>query len=159
MQDSPRDQPTIVGVLCAFVRGHAKSVVAKASRPAVTAQTSAISSDLPTDIQAALTVVGSRDRANDGDTTVNLSGAKLAGADLSGMNFAWADLVGADFAGANFAGSYLDHSDFAYADVTGANFGGATTTNLDTRGTKGLQAAICLLPMGSAIASKDTELH
>jgi hypothetical protein len=29
MQDSPRDQPTVVAVLCAFVRDHARRATAK----------------------------------------------------------------------------------------------------------------------------------
>jgi hypothetical protein len=51
MQDSPRDQPTIIAVLCAFARDQS------ASNPDE-GNTSALSP--PTDVQAALTVVGSR---------------------------------------------------------------------------------------------------
>jgi hypothetical protein len=79
MQDSPRDQPTVVAVLCAFVRDHADAAIPN----------SADSSGLPrTDIQAALTVVGARNTDYDGSTTVvdpnnvDLSGADLGGAPL-----------------------------------------------------------------------------
>jgi len=51
MQDSPRDQPTIIAVLCAFARDRS------ASNPDE-GNTSALSP--PADVQAALTVVGSR---------------------------------------------------------------------------------------------------
>ena len=68
MQDSPRDQPTIVAVLCAFVRDNAKAAtVSGGSRQATT------SAGVPTDIQAALTVVITRDKAADNHTTVDLT--------------------------------------------------------------------------------------
>jgi hypothetical protein len=35
MQDSPRDQPTVVAVLCAFVRDHAKWTTVKSARSPV----------------------------------------------------------------------------------------------------------------------------
>ena len=70
MQDSPRDQPTVIAVLCAFVRD--RTVPARkphkppASRP-------------PTDVQAAVTVVGTRNLANDGGPTVpDLNHTQLA---------------------------------------------------------------------------------
>ena len=35
MQDSPRDQPTIVAVLCAFIRGRAEAATATSAHPSV----------------------------------------------------------------------------------------------------------------------------
>src|SRR6516164_4939093 len=61
MQDSPRDQPTIVAVLCAFARDQSSGSPARGQSPA---------SLLPTDVQAALTVVGTRNPAYDGSATV-----------------------------------------------------------------------------------------
>jgi hypothetical protein len=64
MQDSARDQPAIVAVLCAFVRDQAGSL----TRPLTLRRT--LTHGQPTDIQAALTVVGTRDTKHDSDTTV-----------------------------------------------------------------------------------------
>ena len=49
MQDSPRDQPTIIAVLCAFVRDRTMPTRKPQKPPTIRP---------PTDIQAALTVVG-----------------------------------------------------------------------------------------------------
>ena len=82
MQDSPRDQPTVVAVLCAFVRDHARATTARSARPSASLHTSAASSHPPTDIQAALTVVGSRNTAHDSFTTiVDFTARNLAGED------------------------------------------------------------------------------
>lgn len=57
MQDSPRDQSTVVAVLCAFVRDHTKSpYVPPAPGPGI--QVLPLPIQPPTDVQAALTVVG-----------------------------------------------------------------------------------------------------
>ena len=80
MQDSPRDQPTVVAVLCAFVRDHANAATTKSAHLPASPDTSPAPRQLPTDIQAALTVVGIRNTAHDGSTTVvDFTGAQLAG--------------------------------------------------------------------------------
>jgi hypothetical protein len=139
MRDSPSDQPTVVAVLCAFVRDHATAATA---RPACRPTSSFTSSDLtqpPTDIQAALTVVGTRDSDHDGSTTVvdfagaNLSGANLTdpvaadlsdailtGANLSGAILTGADLSGARLAGADLSGVWLSNVNLSGADLSGA---------------------------------------
>jgi len=61
MQDSPRDQPTVIAVLCAFAR----EPTASNPKPE-----KSLAHSLPTDVQAALTVVGSRNTAHDGRTTL-----------------------------------------------------------------------------------------
>ncbi len=126
MQDSPRDQPTIVAVLCAFVRDHDK-LPNRWSVPPIQPST---------DIQAALTVVGTRNTANDGFTTVvDFSWTDLQGANLVGANFARAQLTDADFtlahltgahlAGAELGGARLDYADLSGADLSGADLSGA----------------------------------
>ena len=108
MQDSPRDQPTVVAVLCAFVRDHANAATAKSSRPSAPPYTSPVPSLPPTDIQAALTVVGTRSIAYDGSiTVVDFTRADLSGADLTGANLTGADLTGADLTGADLTGADL----------------------------------------------------
>src|SRR5215831_17679580 len=56
MQDSPRDQSTILAALCAFVRDRS-TPARKSQKP--------LSSRLPTDIDAAVVVVGTRNPAKD----------------------------------------------------------------------------------------------
>jgi uncharacterized protein YjbI with pentapeptide repeats len=118
MQDSPRDQPTVVAVLCAFVRDQALPSVKPPS------------SRLRTDIQAALTVVFTRNTKNDGPsitinrfvptTVVDLDHAQLANGQFSAL-----DLSGADFTGANLAGAQLARANLFEAYLAGANLTGA----------------------------------
>jgi hypothetical protein len=86
----------------------------------------------PTDIQAALTVVGTRNTAQDGQTTVvDFDGAQLVFAQLSALhlsraNFSKADLgttnlTGAGLTRANLAGANLSGADLTGADLFGAN--------------------------------------
>ena len=115
MQDSPRDQPTVIAVLCAFARNQSAQTLTSAKSSSLR---------LPTDIQAALTVVGTRNTANDGSTTiVDFDHALLAHANLSYFH-----LDAADLTGANLTGAKLGLADFAGADLAGADFIGATLT-------------------------------
>ena len=112
MQDSPRDQPTIIAVLCAYIRNQTTETAAKPRRPPTHA------GQPPTDIQAALTVIDTRNGANDGTTTVvNLDQAQLTGAYLLSANFAHANLAGANLAGANLAGANLNSANLAHANL------------------------------------------
>jgi uncharacterized protein YjbI with pentapeptide repeats len=117
MQDSPGNQPTVIAVLCAFVRDQTSSAV-RASQP---------TSQLRTDIQAALTVVGTRNTADDGRTTVidfdhaQLANAQLGSLHLSGADFSFAYLIDADLSGADLSGADLDDTIVSSANLTGAN--------------------------------------
>ena len=119
MQDSPRDQPTIVAVLCAFVR----------SAPATAAGGNP--NGPPTDIQAALTVVTTRNTANDSSTTLvdlsdtQLTGARLSHADLSDADLSHADLSDADLSHADLSDADLFIAHLNDADLTGADLAGA----------------------------------
>lgn len=151
MYDSPRDQSTIIAVLCAFVRDQSASI----KKPPKSSF-----SLPPADIQAALTVVGTRNAANDGHTTVidfdraqlanaiighdnltgatfvaanlsgawltraSLHGATLGGADLSGAHLTGADLTGAGFRQANLAHAQLDRANLSHAKLALANLTG-----------------------------------
>jgi uncharacterized protein YjbI with pentapeptide repeats len=113
MQDSPRDQPTVVAVLCAFVRDQSSPAVKplKQSTP-----------QPPTDIQAALTVVGTRNIANDGQTTVvDFDHAQLANAQLAFLRLSHANLAGAGLRHANLAAARLTGANLTGADLTDAN--------------------------------------
>ena len=75
---------------CAFIRDHAPA-------------TASADTDGPsTDDQAALTVVATRNAANDGSANViDLNQTQLDGANLDGALLEFADLGGADLTGAN----------------------------------------------------------
>ncbi len=121
MQDSPRDQPTVIAVLCAFVRDHANIVTAKSAPVSASLGFSPVSVHPPTDIQAALTVVGTRNTAHDGTTTVvDFSDTNLDGATLEGAQLADANLDGAILASANLSGADLANASLYGADLTGA---------------------------------------
>jgi hypothetical protein len=162
MQDSSRDQPTVVAVLSAFVRDQAKAATTPSAPPTSkkAATPSAISSSIiqaaatppapPTDIQAAVTVVATRNISYDGSTIVDFTGAHLAGAQLENAHLNGAQLSGTDLSKAYLSGAHLDKADligahldqahldqahlskanlaFAYlteADLTGAHLEGA----------------------------------
>jgi hypothetical protein len=125
MQDSRRDQPTVIAVLCAFVRDQAATPI---KLPTLEAK---VNYRQPTDIQAALTVVGTGDTARDGRTTVvdfdhaQLDGAALGDLDLSSANLGGANLTGADLTRANLTGANLFDADLAETSFGGANLRGA----------------------------------
>jgi hypothetical protein len=115
MHDSPRDQATVVAVLCAFVRDHADAYTLKKAPNRPT-----------TDIQAALTVVGTRDIAHDGSATViDLTNTQLTGADLDGLELARAEFTGVDLTDATLIGVHLTDAQLNDAHLGGANLTGA----------------------------------
>lgn len=118
-RERPKDQGPIVQTLAAFVRERCP-----APPPPVTAES--VYRAIQTDVQAALSVLGRRLRANDPP------GARLsfAGANLSSYDFADGDFTGASFKGAylcaaNFAGAKLRRGDFQLAVADQADFYGA----------------------------------
>jgi Pentapeptide repeats (8 copies) len=125
MQDSPRDQPTVIAVLCAFVRDQTSPAVKPKEPPR---------SQPPTDIQAAVTVVGTRNTANDGSTTVlDFYHAQLANAQLTSLQLSGADFIGATLTGANLTratpyGANLTRATPYGANLTRANLTGANLT-------------------------------
>ena len=125
MRDSPRDQPTVVAVLCAFVRDH----VALPPGSASAAWKPTKKDPAATDVEAALTVVGQRNTAHDGDSTVvDLSNSDLRGADLADDNLDGADLTGAHLDGADLGGVDLRAAHLTSAHLTGAHLTGAHLT-------------------------------
>jgi Pentapeptide repeats (8 copies) len=78
---------------------------------------------LPTDIQAALTVIGRRS-AGEGFvdlTNANIAGANLSGANLSGTNLAGTNLTSAHLSLANLTGTYLSGANLTNATLSAAN--------------------------------------
>lgn len=150
MQDSPRDQPTIVNVLCAYVRTHA-ALPAK-QRPAIRHETNELRRDLgqpAADVAAALKVIGDRNPALDRGSTVDLRHTDLTGADLDRAHLPRADLYGARLLRASFENGDLrgaelevtdsreanfDHADMRRIGLAGADLGGAVVASADLRG-------------------------
>lgn len=169
-QDSPRDQPTVVAVLCAFARGDrvaAPGGAAPETQPPPAARVSTVSSArLPIDVQVALTVIGSRDPRNDGPAAVidldhaalpgaRLGSARLGGADLSGADLHNAylndtDLTLADLSLADLAGTSLTNTRLAGADLAGADLSGTRPTDADLAG-----ANLSHVNLSSAILAGD----
>lgn len=148
MQDSPPEEPTIIAVLCAFVRDHASIATAKLSQTPGRPRSSMVSGT-PADIQAALTVIMTRPHDHhakiDLDTYIDLSGTDLAGAQLRNAYFSYANLTHANLTGADLAGAYLKCALLTDANLTratlndgvylgGANLTHATVTGADLTG-------------------------
>jgi hypothetical protein len=140
--DSPRDHPSIMEVLAAFIREHSREQWPQAKPTAPSPERTT-----RPDVQAAVTVIGRRIVKYDSPRQpINLAAAHLTGADLADANFAGANLAAVDFTGANLTGAKLLLADFTGADLsraklasaflfravlTGANLTGANLTGAD----------------------------
>jgi uncharacterized protein YjbI with pentapeptide repeats len=113
-RESARDHPTVVEVLTAFVRQNSR----KQWPPPDPGGQEQERSTRP-DVQAAITVVGRRDRERD-IRPIDLTGAVLAGADLGGADLSRAVLAGADLTGANLLTANLALAYLGRANLTGA---------------------------------------
>lgn len=152
MQDSPRDQPTVVSVLCAYVRDHSKL-----PRPDPSGGPRVL--PVTADVQAALAVVGSRDPANDGKSTVvDLSSTDLMDADLVGADLVDATLVGANLTDANLNHANLNHAKLGGANLYHTNLGIADLSNADLDGTNLSAAQLSSADLSSADLSGGANL-
>ena len=143
-RDSPRDQPTVMEVLTAFIRERSLEqwplpapdapVRQRRTRPdflAVSIPEHSAEQSPPDppgrgqkgwtrpDVQAALTVVGRRDQGR-GFQGIDLVGAILTGANLSRANLMSAGLFGSDLSGARLDRAILTGADLSGADLTRA---------------------------------------
>lgn len=136
-RDSPRDQPTIIEVLSAFVRTN-NPRTANDKIPASLPPT--------TDAQAALTVLSRRDTSHDNGTSIDLSNSSLKNTDLGHANLGSAILGNVDLAAAylghanladaylrraNLVGTYLGDADLGDADLSDAHLGRAVLSDAD----------------------------
>ncbi len=133
-RDSPRDHPTVMEVLAAFIREHSCE-----RRSPLDANDGEEGQSVRPDVQAAITVVARRNIERDilivDLADAHLDGADLTNADLSNANFTNASLRGADlteatlrgahFRDANLSSAYLGFADFTNADLSGAYLNGA----------------------------------
>jgi hypothetical protein len=158
MRDASADEANIIEVLSAYVRDHT-GISATVSQ----ATTSPAPPHPPTDVQAALTVLGRRPDPRS-HVNIDLTWADITGADLTGADLARADLRDADLTGAylrsadltgaalrnanltraylrfaDLTGAYLRYDDLTdanlrSADLTGANLTGANLTGANLTG-------------------------
>lgn len=115
--DSPRDHPTILEVLAAYVR--------EGSPAGTTPQVK-----LRQDLAAAVTVIGRLSQLHSSTWPVNLSStylgyAELAGANLEGANLNDSVLLYATMTGANLRGARLSKANLSDVNLTDANLEGA----------------------------------
>jgi Pentapeptide repeats (8 copies) len=144
--DSKRDHPTVVEVLSAFVREHSQPATPPSRDAADASEEATPPSPMPrppTDVQAAVTVLGRLPQLRDvsrGDLIgAHLEGANLANAHLERANLAGAHLERADLSGAHLAGTipldaHLEEANLVGADLEGANLmyvDGLTQQQLD----------------------------
>lgn len=126
-RDSPRDHPTVMEVLAAFIRDHSHKELPEPVS----------STDMPrrlrADVQAAITVIGRRETAHDRERIdlrcVNLPHAHLRKAKLSGADLGGANLTGADLGGAHLDGANLELAVLGAADLPGAILAGANLSD------------------------------
>jgi Pentapeptide repeats (8 copies) len=130
MTDSPRDQPAVLNVLCAYVRYHDPLTATAISLNSRNAISHAVSSD----VQAALTVVGARNPVYDASAIVDLEKTNLANADFTGAYFARANLEGTNLTGANLHGSNLYRADLEDSNLDGSQFTGANLQEANLTG-------------------------
>jgi hypothetical protein len=114
MQDSQPEQLAVVEVLSAFIRVEAPAKLTTTTPSA--------------DVQAALTVLGTRDPSHDGAGVVDLAYAHLSGAMLAGAHFDRALLTGVQLQGAHLERAELRHALLNGAALTGTFVAGADFT-------------------------------
>ena len=116
--DSPRDHPTIMEVLAAFIREHSREQWPPAEPDAEPPKRTT-----RPDVQAAGTVIGRRTVRYDSQPinlqSSDLTGAHLTDADLRRAQLDWARLTGTDFKRTDLSEAWLYG-----ADLTGAEFDG-----------------------------------
>ncbi|WP_405429459.1 pentapeptide repeat-containing protein [Micromonospora sp. NBC_00617] len=136
MRDSAVNQPAVVEVMAAFVRVHAPASEADPRAPTASPQALRLPAT-PVDIQAAVTVLGRRNRDFDhlpdglnlvatnlggaNLTNAKLSSARLDDADLRYASIGQAQLSDAFMGKANLYGSALDQADLSRAILISAD--------------------------------------
>jgi uncharacterized protein YjbI with pentapeptide repeats len=140
--DSLKDHWTIMEALTAFVRENSRKEKEKTLQLSLfTQDATQMSPSIPTDIQAALTVINRRKwrKREAGEQVINLSGscltrAFLSKADLSVTYLSGADLSRADLSEADLSGADVSRADLSRADLSGADLSGANLFVADLSG-------------------------
>ncbi|MFE5617738.1 pentapeptide repeat-containing protein [Streptomyces sp. NPDC056463] len=125
MQDSARDQPTIVAVLSAYVREHA---------PDPKGAHTGIGHRPSTDIQAAATVLATRDPDPDADAVVDLQSSDLRAVRLEHPRLGSANLAYSDLRFAVWSHADLSKAHIGHASLSGADLADSQLSEADLRG-------------------------
>ncbi|EFL37152.1 pentapeptide repeat-containing protein [Streptomyces viridochromogenes DSM 40736] len=116
MQDSTRDHPTIANVLATYIRTHA-------AKPPAQGQ------DVPADVNAALTVLTTRDTTHDKGFRLDLRSVWLPEAEIGRpLNETPAAMARADLRDTRLRGAKLDSADLRDANLGNADLRGADLT-------------------------------
>jgi uncharacterized protein YjbI with pentapeptide repeats len=129
MVDSPSEQPDVLSVLCAYVRS--KSPGTGAFSPNVR---------IAPEVQAALTVIVTRNPAHDYGAEIDLSETDLSGADLAGAQLDNADMENSNLTFADLDGAHLIGTDFADSRLVYASLDNSTSIGIKFVGTNLTQA-------------------
>jgi uncharacterized protein YjbI with pentapeptide repeats len=146
-RDSPEDHPTVMEVLTAFIREQCPI-----SKPCNGANED--DKECPkvrADIQAALTVIGRRESANDKNTRLNLNGADLSNAYLYKANLKRANLVETNLKRANLIEAHLNDANLPLANLSGARLERANLSNTDLVRADFSKANLCNAKLVNAI--------
>jgi uncharacterized protein YjbI with pentapeptide repeats len=127
-REAPEHHPPIIEILAAYVREHApwpargNGRAGNGARPGTGggAHGGEARSRPPTDVQAALTVLGRRATDQDTDAPLFLSYTALAGATLTGAHMERALLSGTNLEGADLFKAHLTAADLEGASLRGA---------------------------------------
>ena len=122
-RDSARDHPTVMEVLCAFIREHSHEPWPSPDHPASREQEPSTRPD----VQAAVTVIGRRDTEHD-IARLDLTGARLTRASLAGADLTNTVLISADLTSANLVGANLTRANLMPLTLPGANLTPSTLT-------------------------------
>lgn len=129
-RDSPRDQPTIIEVLSAFIRTTTPQATQAEQDHASTCPQQAIAPD----IQAALTVLGRRDTTHDQTARIDLHSTCLPKADLDDASLARANMINVNLNDADLNGAHLASADLTSAHLGSSSLGGADLTRAGLHG-------------------------
>jgi hypothetical protein len=129
--DSKRDHPTVVEVLSAFIREHGQAPTQPGTGTADDGNSEPIAAvfepptfEPPTDVQAAVTVLGRLPRRTN-VSRGNLIGAHLEGANLGNAHLEGAILIGAHLVLASLFQAHLEEAILGEAHLQFANLSGA----------------------------------
>ena len=98
------------------------------------------------DVQAALTVLATRNPAHDGGAVIDLENANLTNANLAGADLVRADLSGTngvDLTDANLSGANLSDADLDYAYLGGASLSGTDLAGASLHGASFYATRLC----------------
>ncbi|MFH8934143.1 pentapeptide repeat-containing protein [Streptomyces griseosporeus] len=121
MQDSARDQPTVVSVLSAYARRHAGSSAKSLTTPVAPEEDTY---QPAVDVQAAIAALAGRRPADNNGTIVDLTRIDLRGLHFTGkapISLPGAELSNADLRWAHLGGADLQHTSLNYADLERAD--------------------------------------